>query len=320
METTSVAEGMRGKAVLVTGGTDGIGKAAAVGLAEFGANVVVVGRDREKGEAALAEIRRRSGNPKVHRMVADLSVRAEVRRLADGYASRFWRLDVLVNNAGILLHERSTTADGLEATLAVNHLAPFLLTKRLLPLLKESAPARVVNVASGAHRWARLDLDDLQSEADYGGIRAYNRSKLAVVLFTHELARRLRGTGVVANAFDPGPVRTGLLGKPKGLGPAVVAALTRLVQRSPEEAARGLVLLATSPELGSVTGGYFGRSGKRARPSKASRDEAAALGLWEESERLLGLDLAPATPPPPSTMSSSDEGTGGRATEIRGTR
>ena len=199
---------MTGKTVLVTGGTGGIGKATAVGLAALGARVGITGRDRVRAEAAAADIRAASGNPAVDVFTADLSSQAEVRRLAGEVLDAYPRLDVLVNNVGGFWAHRHVTADGLEHTFALNHLAPFLLTNLLLDRLKASAPARVVTVSSGAHATGRIDFDDLQGSATYSGQRAYNASKLANVMFTYELARRLDGTGVTATVLHPGVVRT----------------------------------------------------------------------------------------------------------------
>ena len=199
---------MTGKTVLITGGTGGIGKATAIGLARLGARVGIVGRDATRAEAAAADIRATSGNPAVDVFVADVSSQAEVRRLAAAVLEAYPRLDVLVNNVGGFWAHRHVTADGLEHTFAVNHLAPFLLTNLLLDRLKASAPARVVTVSSGAQSMGRIDFDDLQGARKYSGQRAYNQSKLANVMFTYELARRLEGTGVTANVLHPGVIRT----------------------------------------------------------------------------------------------------------------
>src|SRR5205807_8246315 len=199
---------MAGKNVLVTGGTAGIGKATAVGLATLGARVAITGRDRVRAEAAAADIRAASGNPAVDVFTADMSCQAEVRRLAGAVLDAYPRLDVLVNNVGGFWAHRHITADGLERTFALNHLAPFLLTSLLLNRLTASAPARIVTVSSGAHARGRLDFDDLQGERNYSGQRAYSQSKLANVMFTYELARRLDGTGVTATVCHPGAVRT----------------------------------------------------------------------------------------------------------------
>ena len=200
--------GMEYKVVLITGGTSGIGKAAATAFAAMGAEVVVAGRNRERGEAAVGEIRRESGSEKVSLVLADLAVQAEVRELADEFKARYDRLDVLVNNAGLIQSRRTETPEGFELTLAVNHLAPFLLTNLLLDLLKSSAPTRIITVASEARRHAEIDFDDLQSERRYRAFPVYGMTKLANILFTYELAERLRKTGVVANCVHPGGVNT----------------------------------------------------------------------------------------------------------------
>jgi NAD(P)-dependent dehydrogenase (short-subunit alcohol dehydrogenase family) len=202
--------GMGEKVCLITGATSGIGKATAMGLANMGASVVMVGRDRDRGEAALADIKEKSANASVDLMLADVSSQEQIRRLADDFKEAYPRLDVLINNAGVIRSERITTADGLETTFAVNHLAYSLLTNLLLDVLKASAPSRIVNVASGEQRNGTIDFDDLQGEKGYKGAKAYSQSKLATVLFTYELARRLEGTGVTANCLHPGVVGTNL--------------------------------------------------------------------------------------------------------------
>src|SRR4028119_1944429 len=197
-------KGGRGEKVcLITGATSGIGKATAMGLASMGASVVMVGRDRGRGEAAMADIKENSGNASVGLMLADVSSQEEIRRLADEFKEAFPRLDVLINNAGVFRSKRITTADGIEMTFAVNHLAYFLLTNLLLDVLKASAPSRIVNVASGEQRNGAIDFDDLQGEKRYKGAKAYSQSKLATVLFTYELARRLERTGGAANRRHP---------------------------------------------------------------------------------------------------------------------
>jgi retinol dehydrogenase 14 len=205
---TDHTDSMAGQTVLITGGTGGIGKATAIGLSRLGARVGITGRDRARAEAAAADIRAASGNPSIDAYVADLSAQAEVRRLAREVLDAYTRLDVLVNNVGGFWAHRHLTADGLEHTFALNHLAPFLLTNLLWDRLVASAPARVVTVSSGAQSMGRIDFDDLQGERNWSGQRAYNQSKLANVMFTYELARRLDGTGVTATVLHPGVVRT----------------------------------------------------------------------------------------------------------------
>ena len=286
METRS--GGMNGKVALITGGTGGIGKAAATALAGLGAEVVVVGRDEERGEAAVAEIREKSGNDGVSPLLADLSVQVEVRKLAEEFRERHDRLDVLVNNAGLVLSERNETPDGIEAQFAINHLAPFLLTNLLSDLLKKSAPSRVVTVSSEAQRWGKLDFDDLQSKKRYRGFPVYGLTKLANVMFTFELAERLKGTGVTANCMHPGTVNTGFAQNNRG--PAALAfRLFKPFMRSPEQGADTLVYLAASPAVEGMTGKYVSDR-KVTAASPIAYDENARKRLWEESGRLTGLD------------------------------
>ena len=210
--------GMEGKVVLITGASSGIGKAAATALAAMGAEVVVTGRNKERGEKAVAEIRRGSGSERVSLMLADLAVQAEVRKLAEVFKERHDRLDVLVNNAGLIQSRRTETPDGIELTLAVNHLAPFLLTNLLLEVLKGSAPSRIITVSSEARRNAQIDFDDLQSQRRYRAFPVYGMTKLANILLTYELAERLRGTGVVASCLHPGSVNTNFGNNNRSLG------------------------------------------------------------------------------------------------------
>ncbi len=274
---------MAGKVCVVTGASAGIGRATALALARMGARVGMVSRSRERGEAARAEVVRGSGSAAVDLFVADLSVRAEVRRLAGEVRDRYGRLDVLVNNAAVYSRRRMLSPDGIEMQFAVNHLAPFLLTGLLLDLLERSAPARVVTVSSEAHRGMPLEWDNLQGERRYRGLRAYRTAKLANLLFTRELARRTAGTGVTANAAHPGVVGTELLFG--GWGPL---RLFRRFMRTPEEGARVVVRLASAPELSGVTGRYFRDEGEM-RPSAAALDDDAARRLWRISEELTGL-------------------------------
>lgn len=280
---------MTGRTVLVTGGTGGIGLATAAGLARLGARVGIVGRDVDRAEAAAARLRRDGAQVDV--FVADLSAQHEVRRLADGVLAAYPRLDVLVNNVGGYWATRHTTVDGLEHTFAVNHLAPFLLTNLLLDRLRTSAPARVVTVSSGAQAMGRIDFEDLQGERDYSGQRAYSQSKLANVMFTYELARRLRGTGVTATALHPGVVRTDF-GREDSTGwMRLMLPVIRPFMKSPERGATTSILLASSPEVDGVTGRYFANQKER-RSSPASYDAAAAARLWDVSAALVGLSAA----------------------------
>jgi NAD(P)-dependent dehydrogenase (short-subunit alcohol dehydrogenase family) len=278
--------GMEGKVVLVTGGTSGIGRAAATALAAMGAEVIVSGRNRERGEAALAEIRCASGNEKVSLMIADLAVQAEVRGLAEGFKERHDRLDVLVNNAGLIQSERTETPDGIELTLAVNHLAPFLLTNLLLGILKESAPSRIITVSSEARRNAELDFGDLQSERRYRAFPVYAMTKKANILFTYELADRLEGTGVVANCVHPGGVNTNFGYDNRSPGILLFRAFKQFM-RTPEQGADTVIYLASSPETGGMNGKYL-MDRKEVSPAEP-RDEAAQKRLWEVSEDLTNL-------------------------------
>jgi NAD(P)-dependent dehydrogenase (short-subunit alcohol dehydrogenase family) len=281
---------MRDKVCLVTGATSGIGLVTAHELAARGARVVLVGRNREKCDAAVRQIQTATGNKQVEALLADLSSQQQVRDLARQFRELSPRLDVLVNNAGGIWRPRQSTTDGLEMTFAVNHLAYFLLTLSLLDLLKARAPARVVNVSSRAHEGATLDFDDLQGERRYGAWRAYCRSKLANLLFTYELARQLAGTGVTANALHPGWVATGFAGN-NGWRGRLFQFLARRFALRPEQGARTVVYLATSPEVAGVSGRYFDRE-KAVASSPASYDEAAAKRLWEVSLELTGLPAA----------------------------
>jgi NAD(P)-dependent dehydrogenase (short-subunit alcohol dehydrogenase family) len=278
---------MKGQVCMITGANSGIGKATALGLARLGATVVMVCRDRSRGEAAMAEIKTVTGNPNVDLLLADLSSQAEVRRLAEEFKAHYPQLHVLINNAGVALIRRSVTVDGIEMVFAVNYLAPFLLSNLLLDVLKASAPARVVNVAGDYHRKATINFDDLMSEKDYSGTRANNQAKLALVLFTYELARRLVGTGVTANCLHPGAVATGAPLKDPDT-PPLMRFLYRLVAvffQSPEKGAETSIYLASSLEVEGVTGKYFVK--KRAvASSPESYDLAIATRLWQVSEEL----------------------------------
>jgi retinol dehydrogenase-14 len=281
---------LNGEVVLITGGTSGIGKAAATALAAMGAEVVVAGRDRERGEAAVEEIREASGNERVSLMLADLAVQSEVRGLAAEFRERYGRLDVLVNNAGLVQSRRAETPDGIELTLAVNHLAPFLLTNLLLDLLRESAPSRIVTVSSEASRGAQIDFEDLQSERRYRAFKVYGMTKRANILFTYELAERLEGTGVVANCLHPGGVNTNFANGNRTFGTLLFRAFKPFM-RTPEQGADTVVYLASSPEAGSMTGRYL-IDRKVVSSYEEPHDEAAQKKLWEVSEELTNLEGA----------------------------
>ena len=279
---------MAGKTVLITGGSGGIGKATAVGLAALGARVAITGRDRGRAEAAAVEIRAATGNPEVDAYGADLSSQAEVRRLAAEVLDAYPRLDVLVNNVGGSWATRHVTVDGLEHTFAVNHLAAFLLTNLLLGRLKASAPARIVSVSSGAQSLGRIDFEDLQGERGYSEQKAYPQSKLATVMFTYELARRLEGSGVTATVLHPGVVRTGFGAEDPSRIFKLLVPLWRPFMKTPKQGAETSIYLASSPAVEGVTGVYFA-NGKPQVSNKASYDVAAANRLWEVSAGLVGL-------------------------------
>ena len=277
---------MQGKVCVVTGANSGIGKETALGLAQLGATVVLVCRSQERGAAALAEIKQRSGNDSVALLVADLSSQRQVRRVAAAYRQQFDRLDVLVNNAALARRKRSVTEDGVELTLAVNHLAPFLLTNLLLDRLKASAPARVVTVSSAAHKDTEINFADLQGGQRYAtfGFGAYSQSKLANVLFTYELVRRLEGTGVTANCLHPGVVATGIF-RDTPLWLRTGLALARPLILGSAQGADTVLYLATAPEVAEVSGRYFEKR-KPIQSSPLSYDTEVARRLWEVSEAL----------------------------------
>jgi retinol dehydrogenase 14 len=278
---------MAGRTVLVTGGTGGIGRATALGLAAMGAHLAITGRDRGSTQGVAGELRA-AGGGQVEVFVADLSSQSQVRRLAEEALQRLSRIDVLVNNVGGHWNTRHVTADGLERTFALNHLAPFLLTNLLLDRLQQSAPARVVTVSSNAHAQGRIDFDDLQGERSYSGARAYSQSKLANVLFTYELARRLPATSVTANALHPGVTRTSFGAEDPGGVQRLLVPLMRPFMKAPAQGAATSIHLASAPDLEQVTGRYFANS-KPKRSSKRSYDEAAAARLWRVSADLVGL-------------------------------
>ena len=279
---------MREKTVLITGATSGIGLEAAVELARRGARIALVGRDPERTEAAEAAVMARSGSREVSYLLCDFSSQTAVRSLAREVLSRFDRLDVLVNNAGGVNKKRRLTVDGIETTFAVNHLGYFLLTNLLLDLLKRSAPARIVTVASIGHRRGTLDFDDLGYERGYAIMKAYTRSKLANVLFANELARRLAGTGVTSNSLHPGSVNTNIWsGAPLWAKP-LIQILFRPFFISAAEGGATIVQLAADPALEGVTGKYF-EKGVAVEPAPLAQDEALAQRLWEVSARMVGL-------------------------------
>lgn len=276
-----------GKFILITGATSGIGKVTAMRLAEQGASVVIVGRDTHKTQTTAQEIQRQAPTSAVRFLLADLSSQAQVRALALEVQRTYPRLDALINNAGALFPRRELTVDGLEMTLAVNYLAPFLLTHLLLDLLTASAPARIITVASATHAGKRVPFDDLNHEQRYHPLSVYGESKLMTIMFTYELARRLEGTGVTANALHPGAVATNF-GKSAGGLWSVLFSMFAPFSISPEEGAQTSIYLASSPEVANVSGQYFVKS-KPIRSSAASYDLAAQHRLWMVSERLTRL-------------------------------
>jgi NAD(P)-dependent dehydrogenase (short-subunit alcohol dehydrogenase family) len=282
---------MKGRIALVTGFTAGIGKVTARELARRGATVVAVARDAARGQAAVDEIRGETGNADVHLLTCDFSSQADIRRLVADYRARYDRLHVLVNNAGGVLAERRLTVDGIEATFATNHLGYFLLTSLLLDVIKASAPARIVSVASEAHRGAKLDFDDLQyARRSYLSLDVYGASKLANVVWSAELARRLEGTGVTANSLHPGVIKSNF----GQSGPGWMRFGIKLIRPfmiTSEQGAETSLYLATSPDVEKVTGKYFSKKKERT-PSKRARDPETGPRLWAVSEALVAKSAA----------------------------
>ena len=283
------ARPITGKVVLVTGGTGGIGKATATGLAALGARVGITGRDLARAERVAAEIRTASGNPAVDAFAADMSSQAEIRRLAVAVLDAYPRLDVLVNNVGGFWAHRHQTVDGLEHTFAVNHLASFLLTNLLLDRLKASAPARVVTVSSHVQAEGRIDFDNLQGACDYSGQTAYSQSKLANVMFTNELARRLEGSGVTATCLHPGFVRTDFGAEDQAWFFSVISNVVRPFLKTPAQGALSSIHLASSPDAEGVTGQFF-VNGKPRAANKVAYDPAMLARLWQTSVGLVGME------------------------------
>jgi len=282
---------MVGKIVLITGGTGGIGKATAIGLARLGARVGITGRDVTRTGQVAADIRAASGNPAVDPFAADMSSQAEVRRLAVAVLETYPRLDVLINNVGGFWAHRHPTADGLERTFALNHLAPFLLTNLLFDRLKAGAPARVVTVSSGAQSAGRIDFDDLQSARNYSGQRAYSQSKLANIMFTNELARRLEGTGVTATSVHPGVVRTNFGAEDQAWLFTVVSKVVLPFLKTPAQGAQTSIYLASSPDVDGVTGQFFA-GGKPKTANRVAYDTDMTARLWSVSADLVGMTSA----------------------------
>src|SRR5437764_1570701 len=284
----TVNSSMQGKICMVTGANSGIGKATALELAQMGATVVMVCRDRARGEQARSEITTTSRNTAVDLLLADLSSQQSIRQLVETFQHHYPHLHVLINNAGVAFPGRRETVDGLEMTFAVNFLAPFLLTNLLLDMLKASAPARIVNVSSNSHEAGYIQMDNLQSKNPYRSMRVYGQSKLALVLFTYELARRLEGTGVTVNSLHPGFVAT-QFGQ-RDVGPAFRLLVKGIGSfgASPQEGAKTSIYLASSPEVEDVTGNYFVKSIPK-RSASISYNESLQRQLWEQSAKLVNL-------------------------------
>jgi NAD(P)-dependent dehydrogenase (short-subunit alcohol dehydrogenase family) len=276
---------MNGKICLVTGGTNGIGKSTALELARMGATVVIVGRDAQKTSEVVQEIRAASGNPNVDSLLADLSSQQEVRRLAKDFKSKYSHLHILLNNAGAVFMQRQLSVDGIEMTFALNHLASFFLTDLLLDTIKASAPARIINVSSDAHASGKIEFDNLQGERDFRP-SAYDNSKLANILFTVELARRLEGTGVTVNALHPGFVATGFAKNNGKVIAALVSIFAPLVARSPAKGAQTSIFLASSPNVEGMTGKYFYDSQVISAAPQAT-DMIVARKLWDASNEIV---------------------------------
>jgi retinol dehydrogenase-12 len=280
---------MKNRVCVITGGTDGIGKAAAHALALQGARLLIHGRDPDKGARAVAELKKRSHNAAIEFLQADFSSLADVRRLAETIIARTPRIDVLINNAGAIFVKRTLSRDGHEMTFAVNHLAPFLLTHLLVDTLKSGEPGRIVTTASHAHRGAKIAFDDLDAVRKYSAMGAYGSSKLANILFTRALAKRLEGTAVTATCLHPGFVRTSF-GRNNEVSPLLKGIFGFIARfaRSPEKGAETLVYLATSQEVQGASGGYYFDC-KRTPPSAAAQDDGTAEHLWQVSEQLVGI-------------------------------
>ena len=282
---------LEGRVCLITGATNGIGRAAAYQLGALGATLVLVGRSEERCAETVERIKEQTGNPLVDFLVADLSVQSQIKRLAEDFQTRHDQLHVLLNNAGGMNLQRRESPDGIELTFAVNHLAYFTLTLLLLDRLKASAPARIINVSSDAHRGTGINLDDLEGRHKYGGFGAYSHSKLANIMFTYQLASRLAGTGVTVNALHPGLVATNFLSD-NGIRGKFLRFFLPLMGMTPERGADTPVYLASSPDVETATGYYFVR--RLPEPSSLeSYDEEASLGLWRASLQITGLDDVP---------------------------
>jgi NAD(P)-dependent dehydrogenase (short-subunit alcohol dehydrogenase family) len=278
---------MEGKVCVITGATSGIGLIAAERLAARRARLVLVGRDPARGEATLAKLREREPGVQARMLYADLSRLSEMKRVAAEIAASEPKIDVLINNAGAVFTTRQVTPDGLELTFALNHMAYFVVTNSLLPNLRAADNSRIVSTASGAHRGQSLDFDDLQASRGFSGFKAYGRSKLANILFTRELARRIAGSGVTANCLHPGFVAT-RFGSGNGPLMRIGIKIAMLTAVTPEQGAETIVYLASSPEVADQSGGYFYKK-HPATPSAPARDDTSAARLWVETAKLAGM-------------------------------
>jgi NAD(P)-dependent dehydrogenase (short-subunit alcohol dehydrogenase family) len=279
---------MKCKVCIITGSNSGIGKETALALAGMNATVVMAVRNQEKGEIAKKEISEKTENRMTDLMICDLASLTSIRNFAKEFAAKYDRLDVLINNAGVVMNNRQTTVDGFERNFAVDYLGPVLLTHELLPLLKSSAPSRIINLSSGLYKSGKIDFDDLQSEKHYNGMQAYRNAKLMILMFTYELARRLEGTGVTVNAVQPGFAATNLGRNTGSLLQAISYKLVRVIQISAKKGAETSVYLATSNEVKNVTGKCF-RKMQVTETSPTSNDREMQKRLWEKTMELLHL-------------------------------
>lgn len=280
---------MKDTICLITGGNAGIGKATATGLAKKGAAVIIVARNENKAKAAVEAIRKESGNEKVSYLLADLSSQKSIRNLAIEYKAKYDRLDVLINNAGVFYSDFQLTEDNVELQFAINHLAPFLLTNLLLDVLKKSAPSRIITVSSRSHFRGKINFEDVNHSKNYEGyLKAYGQSKLANVLFTYELDRRLKGTGVTVNCLHPGVVNTSISLSNSNFTGKLFWLFSRPFMLTPEGGAKTSIYLASSPEVNGISGKYFDKC-KAKRSSDISYDENVAGKLWRLSEEMVGL-------------------------------
>lgn len=275
---------LKGKTAIITGATSGIGKVTALAIAREGAHLVLPVRNMEKGEALKEEIKQETGSTKVELMSCNLASLDSVRSFAKQFLAKYDRLDLLINNAGLWEAKQKESADGIEMNFAVNHLAPFLLTNLLLDLIKKSAPARIINVSSTAHKYAKMNFADIEGKKGWGSMKSYAQSKLANIFFTRKLAHELAGTGVTANCLHPGVVNTRLFDNMPGFFRRIFG----LFMISPEKGAETSIFLATSPEVEGVSGAYYKKK-KMAKTTRHAEDMKAADMLWEVSKEYCGL-------------------------------